>query len=200
MDFRLDSDRTWYHECSAVDPSELEEQYRELEAEARARLLEHGSDEIEVELTRTAGMRYVGQPYEVETPVPGGPLGEGSVNGLIEAFHDVHEREHGVRSDDFDVAIVNLRVTAVGRLPKPDLDSSAPGGAAAGGEAGSRPVYFDGAWIDTPVHPGGTLREIGTVTGPAIIQYEETTLVLPPGSEGRTDEDQNVIISIQERN
>jgi len=200
MDFRLDSDRTWYHECRAVDPSALEQQYRELETDARERLAEHGSGEIEIELTRTAGMRYVGQSYEVETPVPAGPLGEGSIEGLIESFHDAHEREHGVRSDDFEVAIVNLRVTAVGRLPKPDLDSSAPGGVAAGGETGSRPVYFDGAWVDTPVHPGGSLREIGTVPGPAIIQYEETTLVLPPGSEGRIDDDHNVVITILERN
>jgi N-methylhydantoinase A len=122
------------------------------------------------------------------------------VDGLTEAFHDAHEREHGVRSDDFDVAIVNLRVTAVGRLPKPDLDSSAPGGVVAGSETGSRPVYFDGAWVDTPVHPGGNLREIGVVAGPAIIQYEETTLVLPPGTEGRIDKNQDMIISIKERN
>jgi N-methylhydantoinase A len=199
MDFRLDSDRTWYHECSDVDPGALERQYLELEEEARQRIVEHGSEEIEIELSRTAGMRYVGQSYEVETPVPNGPLGEDSIAGLVEAFHDAHEREHGVRSDDFDVAIVNLRVTAVGRLPKPDLDSAVPGGVAAGGETGSRPVYFDGAWVETPVHPGGALDGLGVVEGPAIIQYEETTLVLPPGSEGRVDEHRNVVISIKSR-
>lgn len=198
MDFRFDSDQTWYQECASVDPADLEEQFRQLEEDARRRVGEHGSDdlEIEIELTRSAGMRYVGQSYEVETPVPGGSLGAESIAALTEAFHDAHEREHGVRSDDFDVAIVNLRVTAVGRLPKPELDSAVPGGQVAGGESGTRPVYFDGAWVDTPVHPGGALGELGKVTGPAIIQYEETTLVLPPGSEGRVDEHHNVVITI----
>jgi len=196
MDFRLDTEKTWYSDCAEVSPDALEARYAELEEETRNRLAEHGSDQMEVEISRTAGMRYVGQSYEVETAVPDGSLDSSSISTIVDSFHHAHELEHGVRSDDFAVAIVNLRVTGVGRLPKPDLDSSAPGGIAAGGESGSRPVYFNGAWVDTPVHPGGSLRDLGTIQGPAIIQYEETTLVLPPGSEGEVDRDHNVVITI----
>lgn len=196
MDFRLDTEQTWYSDCAEVDPAALEARFAELEGETRRRLAEHGSDSMEVEVSRTAGMRYVGQSYEVETAIPPGALDTASIGAIVDAFHTAHELEHGVRSDDFAVAIVNLRVTGVGRLKKPDLDSSEPGGIAAGGESGSRPVYFDGAWVDTPVHPGGALKELGTIPGPAIIQYEETTLVLPPGSEGAIDRDHNVIITI----
>lgn len=196
MDFRIDTERTWYQDCSALDPAELEARFTELEDEARERLREHGSDAVEVELIRSAGMRYVGQSYEVETPVPPGAIGDSGVASIVEAFHGAHEREHGVRSDDFEVAVVNLRVTGFGRMPKPALDSSRPGGIAAGGESGSRPVFFDGEWVDTPVYPGGSLDPEAVTPGPAIIQYEETTLVLPPGCEGRIDESHNLVITV----
>lgn len=196
MDFRLDTDRTWYSNCADIDPKELESEYLELERETRDRLVEHGAEAEQIELTRTAGMRYVGQSYEVETEVPAGSLDEQSMAQLIENFHDAHQLEHGVRSDDFEVAVVNLRVTGIGRVEKPDPDSTAPAGGEDGSAAGSRPVYFGGEWIDTPVHQAATLHGLGSIPGPAVIQYDETTLILPPGSEGRIDEFHNLVISI----
>lgn len=196
MDFRLDTDRTWYSDCADVDPGRLEDEYRELEAETRERLVGHGAAEGSIELSRTAGMRYVGQSYEVETEVPAGTLDEAALTKLVENFHDAHQLEHGVRSDDFEVAVVNLRVTGIGRVAKPEPGSAAPAGDAEAAETHSRPVYFDGEWVETPVFPAAAVPGLGTFAGPAVIQYDETTLILPPGSEGSVDEHHDLVVRI----
>lgn len=213
MDVRLDAERTSYGVAGELDPETLQQAFAELEREIVARLDDHGFGGEQTRLRRSAGMRYVGQSYEVETQLPDGPLDAAAVAVAVEAFHVAHEREHGVRSDDFAVAFVNLRVTGEGILPKPALDSSAGGGGAAGGAGGSaaggqlapagapgaggtRPVYFHGAWHETPVHDSATLRAGHTLDGPAVVQYPETTLVLPPGSRGSVDRFHNVIIEL----
>lgn len=102
-----------------------------------------------------------------------------------------------MHSEDFAVAVVNLRVSGEGLLPKPDLDSAGSAAAAAtAGPVRERPVYFAGSWHDTPVHDSASLAEGVVIDGPAVVEYPETTLVLPPGSRGTADAARNVIITI----
>lgn len=196
MDFRFDAERTFYADCSELDPADLDMVFAELEEEARRKLADHGGKAMEVSIVRSANMRYVGQSYEVETPVADGRIDPAAVARMVAEFHDAHEREYGVRSDDFDVAVVNLRVTGVGSLPKPDPDSSAPEDHGETAEPTMRPVYFNGEWFETPVYPASALDRLGTIPGPAIVQYDETTMVLPPVTESSVDQDRNVIIRI----
>src|SRR3954454_17004762 len=108
-------------------------------------------------------MRYVGQSYEVTTPVPSGRLEGAAVTGIADAFNGVHEQEYGVSSDTFAVAFVTLRVTGIGRTEKPNPESlSAAMGAGAGGNGGGsvkerRAVYFGGQPHDVDVHDAARL-------------------------------------------
>ena len=102
-------------------------------------------------------MRYVGQSYEVATPVPTGALDAAAVEALSEAFNAVHQREYGVASSDFPVALVTLRVTGIGPTAKPAADALASAlGTHEGNGAGSikerRQAYFGGRHHDVDVH------------------------------------------------
>jgi N-methylhydantoinase A/oxoprolinase/acetone carboxylase beta subunit len=70
---------------------------------------------------RRAQMRYVGQTYEVDTPLPGGVITKVHIPEITRAFHAAHEHEYGVSSDDFPVAFVALGVGAVGELKQPPV-------------------------------------------------------------------------------
>jgi N-methylhydantoinase A/oxoprolinase/acetone carboxylase beta subunit len=54
-------------------------------------------------------------------------------------------------------------------------------------QRGSRPVHFDGEWMETPVlrgePPRGTRAE-----GPVVFELPEATLVLPPRWRAEVDE------------
>jgi N-methylhydantoinase A len=146
-------------------------------------------------------MRYVGQSYEVTTPVPEGRLDAGAVAAIADAFHGVHEREYGVSSDTFSVAFVTLRVTGIGRTEKPDsgeLEAALRSGVSGNGNGSlkeRRAVYFGGRHHEVDVHDAARLSPDEKIAGPAIIEQQDGVIVLPPGSMARADRYENVLIT-----
>jgi N-methylhydantoinase A len=147
-------------------------------------------------------MRYVGQSYEVTTPVPSGRLEAADVEALGGAFNEVHEREYGVASSDFPVAFVTLRVTGIGRTTKPQADELAAALGAhrtesngSGSVKGQRRAYFGGEHHEVEVHDVTRLAPDQEISGPAIIEQADGVIVVPPGSRARADRFDNVTIS-----
>ena len=120
MDIRHDVEATFYAPTTEVVVGELNDAYAALERDVTALLEADGVERADMTLERSAQMRYVGQSYEVTTPVPSGDLDADAVTTIAEAFNDVHEQEYGVSSDTFTVAFVTLRVTGVGRTANPE--------------------------------------------------------------------------------
>ncbi len=116
-------------------------------------------------------MRYDGQAFELPIPGPRDP----DPADLIERFARAHEERYGHRDPDGEVVLVDIRLAMV--VSGPELRP-----VAAEGELRhhSRPVHFDGEWVETPVlrgePPEGTRAE-----GPVVFELPEATLVLPPG-------------------
>jgi N-methylhydantoinase A len=197
MDVRHDVETTFYMPCDDADLKQLNARFSELEAEGFGRLKQEGFSEDDVELTRTAGMRYVGQSYEVDTTIRAGALDAASVEEIKRDFNVEHEREHGVSSNDFAIAFVNLRVTAIGKVDKPDPREGFGRKDRGTGDAqkGTRSVYFDGAFVESSVYDGALLGSQDEFEGPAIIEYADAEIVVPPGMTVRTDDASNVILT-----
>ena len=102
------------------------------------------------------------------------------------AFHAKHELTYGHANRSEPVQLVNLRLTAIGRLPSMML---AQPGDAASTRTRKREVWFSGTgFVATPVHwrPGMVAGTI--VTGPAIVEAMDSTTVVPPGWTARVDD------------
>lgn len=202
MDVRHDLERTFYSPLAETDLDALNDAFRSLEDDVRALLSADDVSLSDVRLERSAQMRYVGQSYEVTTPVPNGTLTATDIEALAGAFNDVHEREYGVASSDFPVAFVTLRVTGIGQTTKPEADELA---AALGAQKGSvngngsvkhqRQAYFQGEHHEVEVHDMARLAVGQEITGPAIIEQTDGVIVVPPGSVARADRFDNVTIS-----
>jgi N-methylhydantoinase A len=193
MDLRHDLEAFYFSPMADADLEEVNTLYSRLEMEA-VRLLEaDGVGREDIELHRTAQMRYVGQTYEVETPMPAGHLTPGAVPGIVETFHRCHEREYGVSSDDFAPALVSLGVAAIGRTESPPAVEIGGGGDPVKGE---RPIYFDREWHVSQVYDGHALPPDATLAGPCIVEYEHACAVLPPNAVATVDSFGNLIIDI----
>lgn len=195
MNLRQDLEAFFYAPIGKVDVARLNEILDDLERRARALLAEDGIAEQDMTFSRSAQMRYVGQTYEVETPLPDGPLDAASLETITRTFHDRHKLEYGVSSDVFEPAFVSVGVTGIGRLGAPP---AARRRADAGRDArrGERSVYFDGTWHDTAIYDGEALSPGAEIEGPAILEYADTCVVLPPGASSRVDETDNLIINV----
>jgi N-methylhydantoinase A len=119
MDLRHDLEAFYFSPVTDADFARINVLFEELEARAVALLAADGIPRERVELSRSAQMRYVGQTYEVETPLPSRALAAVDVGEIADTFHRCHAREYGVSSDDFAPAFVSLGVTAIGRMTMP---------------------------------------------------------------------------------
>ena len=194
MDVRHDLDATFYHALSEVDMGAFNTTLEELETRARELLASDGAASQAVTVDRFAAMRYIGQSYEVSTPLPDGHLDEASVADIVKAFHAAHEREYGVYSEDFPVAVVNLRISAVGTTSKPPaaaVVATTPGGV---GAPKKRQAYFGGRFLQVDVYDSTSTSTGLHIEGPAIIEQDHGGVVVPPHARARIDQYGNIVL------
>ena len=113
------------------------------------------------------------------------PLGEGPVTrALLDAlageFHDRHLRTYGHKNPDEAVQMVNVRVTATGRLPGVEFHADA----AASGAPGERErevLFGERACAARSSHAANLPADAGGRPGPFIVEETDCTTVVPPG-------------------
>ena len=120
-------------------------------------------------------MRYTGQEYTINVSL-GADLDLGKTIG---DFHAAHERRYGHASPRAPVEFVNLRVAAMGALKKYTYDQV--DAIAEEPSLGRRQAVFDARSHDTIVLARDRLPAGYSAAGPAIIEEQSATTVVPPG-------------------
>ena len=195
-DMRHDYVRTVLSTADRADTGDLDRRYVEMEAEAVEQMKREGLPAQDVELLRLADARYLGQGFELEVPVAGGRLSPEAIAELTEGFHRAHAHRYGYANPENPVEIVNLRLTALARLPQPKLIAEQTDGAIDPGQArdGYRQVYFNHEFLQTAVYDRSRLRPGDEIDGPAILEQLDSTTVVWPGQRARVDAYRNAIL------
>ena len=180
-DYRVDKVKGVLKSAEEVNEEEIEKLYDEL---VKSAVNDVAVENADVKVVRQVDMRYRGQAYELTVPWLG-------IEGSVEAFHEKHEALYGFRSDDA-VEIVNLRVTAIGVVPKPEIKAEEMK------EYTPKPdyyrdVYFDG-WLRTPIYQRNKLKAGTRIDGPAVIEDYDTTIVILPDYTAMVDCYRNIRI------
>jgi N-methylhydantoinase A len=172
--------------------------YGELEERARVALDGEGFARDEQRMQRTADLRYVGQAFEVRVPVGEGDLDAAEVDQACHEFHAAHKQLYGY---DFAadprqaVEWVNLRVSGIGPIRRPDLVELPPGdGGTDRAVTGTRRVFFDD-WTDTPTYDRTKLASGDVVAGPAVIEEFGSTVPVHPGFAATVDRFGNLLLT-----
>ena len=153
-----------------VEKEEFEKKFEKMESSA--------SEDLEdPEYDRRADLRYRGQSFELTVEAD-------SLEKLEERFHAAHEQRYGYRMDDESVELVNLRLISTVPVEKPELDEPEPEGEA---ESGTREANFDGEWQEVAVLDRERMGKGSEVSGPAIVEFKESTCVVRPGWRGAVD-------------
>ncbi len=169
-----------------------------LDREANEALERDGVEERRRDLRRSADLRYAGQAYEVNVPVPGGPVDDEAAANVVRRFHDRHRQLYAHHHPDKAVEFVSGRVAAIGSTSAPEPRRRDANGGAERKE--TRPVYFErtNGYVDTAVYDRSTLSSGGEIEGPAIVEQADSTTVIHPGQRARVDELGNLSIVIGE--
>jgi N-methylhydantoinase A len=175
-DLRRDYVLTRTLQLQSTDWSEVDRVFGGIEAHARSDLLDEGMPAERIGMVRSAGMRYLGQSWELNVGIAASVA---SIDELIATFASVHDRRFGHRSGG-TVEIVNFRVTGVGHVHKPAVPRWSAGGTIDDARTNVRPVYFDRAYRDTPIYARDLLPAAQRVDGPALVEESGSTTVIPP--------------------
>jgi N-methylhydantoinase A len=178
-------------------PDRMNEIYAGMEASAREQLHAEGFDDADIELTRLAEMKFSLQIHQVEVPVPGGTLtakdAEEQAGRFIQRYEEIYGEGSAFTGAGTSIGLFKILARGRVRTPVPppiDRSDVAP--------VGQRDVYWrdHGAFSPTDIYDGSRLSSAAAVAGPAIIEFPDTTVVVPPGASARLDELGSVLIDV----
>src|ERR671912_2725693 len=212
VDVRNDYVQTLVARHASLDHPTVEKVFDELTAKAAAALDREGFARTDHDYVRTADLRYFGQAYEVRVAAAPGRVDEAYAAAVADRFHDEHRSLYGYDFRDDprqQVEWVNLRVTGVGPITRPELRplpgrqaSSPPSATVHGvvdalGPRSTRAVCFDAdaGYVPAEVYWRPDLRADDTIRGPAVIEEFGSTVPVHPGFAVRVDAYGNLVVT-----
>lgn len=221
VDVKNDYVQTMVSKHATLDYPGVQKTFDELTGKAAKALDGEGFPRDEHRYSRTVDLRYFGQAFEVRVAAPEGTVDEAYAAGVADAFHAEHRALYGYdfRDDPTQqVEWVNLRVTGVGPITRPELrevetrdaatlkaspgdghhdPSNSAGSAALPAPTSTRVVWFDAdtGTADTPIYWRPDLRAGDTLDGPAVIEEFGSTVPVHPGFTVRVDSIGNLVIT-----
>jgi N-methylhydantoinase A len=185
-DMRRDYSRTFYADVGTADPAKLGDMVEVMEQSGRDMLASAAVPADRQSMQRFADLRYPRQAYELTVAMESGPVTRDSLDRLMTAFHDKHRQTYGHSNPGERVQMVNVRLSAMGKLPPIQLAQQF--------KPGDTSVRHRDTWFPaTGTVPGraywrDSLMPGDTVTGPAVIDALDCTSVVPPGWGGTVDD------------
>ena len=172
-----------------------------LEERAAQDLEKRGVAAGQTTLSRSLEMRFRHQVHQVKVPAPGGKLGERELGQVAERFVALYEQSFGkgTAATEAGVEILTFHVVATThRVPLNLTQVRLEGEDSSAARSGSRKVYFDGGFVETPIIEHAKLRPGNRVLGPAILEGMNTTMPLHPGQELTVDAFHNLVIQFKD--
>ncbi len=187
--------RTFRRLLRNCDLGEVERAWAALARQAAEQLAAEGFTGPRAGLRRTAALHYQGQTYELSVPVPEGPMDQGMVAYLEEAFGREHEKTYGHRAGpDEPVELVTIQVVGQGLRADAGVPERVRPSRAEPVPPPPRQAYFgvEQGWLQTPVRRRTELS--APLAGPAIVEEYDATCVIPPGWCAALDTGGNILI------
>jgi N-methylhydantoinase A len=154
----------------------------------------------EIRYVHSADMQFVGQTHIINVPLPSPAIDRAEIQRLFEAAYFARFK---VSLPEIRANLVNLNSSVIGVTEPLDLSTLIdPAGRAAtlaGALNETRPVWFDGAFRDTPIYGRERLPLDAVIEGPAVLEQLDATTVVEPGDRLTSDEQGNLIIEIRQR-
>jgi N-methylhydantoinase A len=149
-----------------------------------------------VEFRFAADLQFEGQTHILTVALPDAACG---VAGLRVAFAAAYRERFALELDDIGVVLVALKTAAIGRRGAPPLARLGAGERAPtleGALIERRPVWFDGAFRETPVYERTRLPVEAAFAGPAVVAQLDATCLIEPGSHARLDRLGNLLLEV----
>jgi N-methylhydantoinase A len=178
-DLRVDKVWTQAFRSSRVDAALVALQFAAIREAADAELREEGfagTPEVQFSIS----MRYAGQNYEHQVPVPAETMTDAVLRGAFSSFEKIHAERYGYAIEGEEIELVAFHVTVTGRRAAPRLVVGEQSGAC--NEPTSRLVHFRSHDdLPTAIYRRYGLPAGARLEGPCILEEIGSTTLIEPG-------------------
>jgi N-methylhydantoinase A len=193
-DLRHDFVRTLNRPLDGVEMAEVHRILAAQEAEGRRLVGQEKIALTQVRAEYSADMQFIGQTHLLRVTLPDATPSREDLQRRFEAAYHARFR---VDLPTIRANLVNLNCSVIGERPALDLSCliDPSGRRSEAVPTAIRRVWFDG-WHDTPVYWRDHLPLDLQLSGPAIIEQMDTTVVIDPGARVMQDSDGNLIVEV----
>ncbi|MFF2416082.1 hydantoinase/oxoprolinase family protein [Bacillus safensis] len=177
--------------------NQLKQDYEKLSRKATDWVSQQNIQHInQTSILLLADARYQGQAFEIELPLSIDWLKqEQDIHQLIEAFHKLHQRQYGHRDDRAKIEFTHLRVRVIGETPPLPFSPVQESRGQSLKPNEYRRIFIEEKEYGASVYNRDTLSVGSIVNGPAVIEQDDTTILILPNWTGSIDPSGNLVIS-----
>ncbi len=187
-DLRHDFTQSFFKPAQAASPEQIDAAFKGLESDGQQAIAAEGVMDDRISFQRSADMRYTGQEYTINVLIDSTDIEE-----LITRFHSAYRRRYGHSSPEAPVEFVNLRVAALGHLERHSISESEPNDTDP--RLGEREMIFNGRQVSAPVYARDRLPLNFDGVGPAVVEEQSATTIIPPGWRISVDASDGLILT-----
>ena len=181
-----------------IDFEEFNAEFDALAAKAKKTLIREGMRPDQIAIERYVDVKYFSQARFFTVAVQDGRIAD--LETITKDFMAAMQAAYGYTLPPgyAPVEIVNLRVIAVGLIPKPNLQEVKRTASLAQAHKGRRNVWFRGSgFVEAAIYERDKLPVGAAFEGPAIVEQPDTTTVMPPGTLCTPDKYGNLVIKVE---
>ncbi|MEO2037438.1 MAG: hydantoinase/oxoprolinase family protein, partial [Martelella sp.] len=176
------------NDAKVIEAKTLNDAWHELAERVLEEFELNGYSRDQVRLQPGYRMQYRGQlnDLEIDSPIGSAKTAE-DWDRLVDAFNDTYGRVYAAsaRSPELGYSVTGAIMRGTVPIPKPRIPKEEEGSPTPAEEArlGTRKFYRKGKWVDAQLYQMERLSPGNRITGPAIIESDATTFVVPGGFE-----------------
>lgn len=173
--------RSLHQKLSKIDAAEVNELLNDMSVSASS-IVEKAANGKELSEIRTASMRYVGQGHEINVAIPTRDFTREDAEALRHAFETRYREVYRRNVPGADIEVLTWSVLITTATPAIQTFST-PGEAYDAEPTSHREVFESKAsqTLSYAIHWRADLRPGARIAGPAIIEEDETSTVIPTG-------------------
>jgi N-methylhydantoinase A len=194
-DVKNDYVKTVNLKLSRTSVDELRQHFAELRRRAEDWLATEGPSVLDRQIFHSADLRYEHQSYEIELPIDRSWLDAADTRPIVEAFYRLHEQLYAHADPTGQVELISVHVKVVGTTPKPTA-RPLPAGAGAATPSAHREIHYRGGRYRAAIYRRSHLLAEQTLDGPAVVEQDDATVLIPDGFVGHVDGYGNLLITV----
>lgn len=177
----------------------LNDPLQALEDELRRVMAAEGFAGSQIGFRRFVSIRFRRQSSGVELELPWDRVGEERADQLATLFLNRYEELYGsgAGSREAGMEAYELRVDAIGPVPKPAVGETGTGLTSLH-QKGKRDVFIDGGFVEAGVYDWSDLSPGTPLQGPALVEAEFTTVLVPGDARAEMDHLGNLVLRLGE--